>query len=332
MVFVSMDDPRKDSRPNGIPSRSSSVSGPATMMQRKVSSSALITDPSQFAVTGFDTFTIDTYCSQLGEAMYTYFKMRDAEQEKRLADADYQKFSQFFETNPKTKEALEARRNKVERNFKDAEKEYVQAAREVEPLLRGLTPTGPRSASSVSEEQVQIWVEREIRKENFVRLPVLDAELHNLDSKLVRGWKSELRREVHGCALQSDHDRLQRQVDALSARTRQLSGSDDGARDTDQRIASNARELQKIRSELEARQRQYERDMAGLEQRLSTLQVSKPPPTPDVPKESIVKVYLKHVSLIEDRRSASEGTRSYQRPVYNHPRLSITAEFGDGRS
>src|SRR5277367_4900848 len=79
----------------------------------------------------------------LGEAWYTYGKMRDAEQEKRLADGEYQKQSQHFDSNHKLRVALETRKSKCDRLFQTARLDYTKAAQQAEPILRRIAEPAP---------------------------------------------------------------------------------------------------------------------------------------------------------------------------------------------
>jgi len=219
-----------------------------------------------FTITGLE---IDQ--RTLGEAMYTYSKMRDAEEEKKAAEADYQKFAQYFEINPRTKEAVEMRRSKVERTLMQARSEYGKAAREAEPLLRELA-SPPPVVPAVDEEMIRQLVEREIRERKLVTLRIFDEELDKWERKLENLWMKDIRRGTEGFALRSEQDRLWMQVNNLGSRQRQNSVPSDGSRDVDQRILSHSREMDHIRAEIAAKARQHREDIASLEKSVSALQ------------------------------------------------------------
>lgn len=273
-----MDDHRRDIRVNGNVSRNPSLSGPSGVSHlRQTNVDVDGPELTQFQLTKYGPFSLSNLIRRtLGEAMYTYSKMRDAEQEKKSAEGDYQRQSQYFENNVKLKEAMESRRIRTERNFMVARSDYTKAAREAEPLLRELTSGAPENQSpAVKEDMVLDVVEKEIRDRKLVNFRMLDSELDKSERKMDAKWSQDLRtaitRETKNFALRTDHDRLAEQIRALNVRGRQGSAASESPREVDHRIVAHSRELDQIRLELASTQQQYTSDMSALAKQLQTL-------------------------------------------------------------
>jgi len=295
-----MDDSRRDGRPNGNISRNNSLSGPSGLTHL---------DPASLEIDGAEvaSFQLTRYPKSrrhvdnrtLGEAMYTYAKMRDAENEKRAADGDYQKFSQYFEDQPKTKEALESRRTKVQKNLVQARAEYEKAAREAEPLLRGLTspPRVHPPPPSVNDETIRQLVEREIKDRRLMTIYGFDDEIYKAQRKMEGKWTDDLRRELKGYALRGEHERLSSQVSALSVRQRQQSVSSDGSRELDHIVASNKRDIEHVRAEFASKTTEYHQEVNALKTQLSALQLkvnrhsTQPQVNSEVKPQDLAKVF-----------------------------------------
>jgi len=213
-------------------------------------------------------------CSTLGEAWYTYGKMRDAEQEKRLADGEYQRQSQHFDNNHKLREALETRKNKCDRIFQTARSDYGKAAQQAEPILRRMAePAPPPINTTFIEEAVRKVMKRELEK--FPTFREMDDSLGNLERKIAKQTgidiRAEVKRELRDYTHSSDFRGLSEQVRDLKLRGRQMSVSSDTSRDKDYRIDAQAREVENVRHELSSRQQEQGKEIARLNDRLNTL-------------------------------------------------------------
>ena len=212
----------------------------------------------------------------MGEASYRYGKMKDAEQEMRLADGEYRKQSQHFDNNSKLREAVEARRSRSERALSTAQSDYTKAAREAEPLLRRLSSESPTAITD--EETIRKIIKTELKE--FVMFQDLDKEVDKLYDRLERKLQKKTPAEVRGVVNQelknyihqSEFDRLADQVRGMNVRTRQLSVSSDTSRDVDQRIVAQARDMETIRTELAARTAQQGKEIISLKERINNLQ------------------------------------------------------------
>src|SRR5437016_4026864 len=137
--------------------------------------------------------------------------MKEAEQEKRLADGEYHKQSQYFENNSKLREAVEARRSRSERTLSTARSDYVKTAREAEPLLRRLSSEIPSGISD--EETIRKIIQAELK--GFVMFRDLDKEMDklygDLERKLQKKTPAEVRalvnQELKNFPHKSDFDR-----------------------------------------------------------------------------------------------------------------------------
>ena len=228
--------------------------------------------------------------------------MKEAEQEKRLADGEYQKQSQYFENNSKLRAAVEARRSKSERTLSIARSDYAKAAREAEPLLRQLSPESP--SEMIDEETIRRIVQAELKE--FVMFRDLDKEMDklygDLERKLQKKTPSEVRavvnQELKNYTHKSEFDRLTDQVKGMNVRTRQMSVSSDTSRDIDQRIGAQARDMESIRTELAARIAQQGKEIISLRERINNLQKDaalqqsqRIQMAPGTKSDDIVKVY-----------------------------------------
>jgi hypothetical protein len=246
----------------------------------------------------------------LGEATYQYGKMREAEQEKKFADGEYHKKSQYFESNPKLRETLESRRMRSERNLNNARSDYTKAAREAEPMLRQLcAESPPTSATAVDEETIRRVVQNELR--DYVRYRKMDQELATVERKLQKEFSSDVRtmvsKELKNYTHRSEYDRLVDQVRNLNVQGRHTSVSSDTPREVDQRIIAQAREVENIKSELTTRTNQQSQEIASLKDRIDGLQMEpsfqsrRGQTIPATNAEDIAKVcHLYHVSNSSD--------------------------------
>jgi hypothetical protein len=204
--------------------------------------------------------------------------MRDAEHEKRLADGEYSKQSQYFENNAKLRETLEARRMRSERSFSNARSDYAKAAQEAEPMLRHLyAESSPTSATAIDEETIRRVVQNELR--DYVRYRKFDQELTAVERKLQKEFSSDIRaaigKELKNYTHKSEYERLVDQVKNLNVHGhgRHISVPSDISRDVDQRITAQAREVENIKSELTTRTNQQSQQISLLKDRINSLQM-----------------------------------------------------------
>jgi hypothetical protein len=265
----------------------------------------------------------------LGEAMYTYGKMRDAEKERKTAEIDYQKFSQYFQANPKAKEALDARRTKVERNLSAARSDYVRAARGAETLLRDLKYASPApSRPPLGDEIVRQMMEREIREHQLITQRDLNQDLHEVQKLQEVKWRELIRKETRPFALRIDVDRLIGQVGGIDARQRQASVSSEGSRDVDHLVLSSKKEVEQVRSDFESRISGYEQEISELKQQLSALQLQantrqpiRPPKSSGAKPQDLEEVTLESIRvtvrwnrlLKKHKRSLMTSTSRYMK-------------------
>ena len=212
-------------------------------------------------------------CSTLGEAWYTYGKMRDAEQEKRLAEVEYQKQYQHFDSNHKLREALETRKNKCERVFQAARSDYNKAAQKAEPILRRITEPVPTPVNkTLIEDSVRKVVEREL--ETFPTYREMKEDLGKLERKMKQcliDVETEVDRQLRDYTRSSDFSRLSDQVKDLTLRGRQMSVSSDNSRDMDHKLGAQAREVENLRQEWSSQQQKQRKEIASLNDRLNTI-------------------------------------------------------------
>ena len=227
--------------------------------------------------------------------------MKEAEQEKRLADGEYHKQSQYFDNNSKLREAVETRRSKSERTLSSVRSDYAKAAREAEPLLRRLSSESP--SGTIDEETIRRIIQVELKE--FVMFRDLDKEIDKLHDDLERKLQKKTPAEVRAVVNQelknythtSDFDRLADQVKGMNVRTRQMSVSSETSRDVEQRIVTQARDMESLRAELTARTSQQGKEISSLRERIKTLQKDTPlkqpqriQKTPGTKSDDIVKV------------------------------------------
>jgi hypothetical protein len=256
-------------------------------------------------------------CSTLGEAWYTYGKMRDAEQEKRLTDGEYQKQSQHFDNNLKLREALETRKNKCDRIFQTARSDYNKAAQQAEPILRRMTESPPPPISNtIIEETVRKVMRRELEK--FPSFREMHDALGDLEGKIVKKtgndvW-TEVKRELRDYTHSSEFRGLSEQVRDLTMRGPQMSVSSDTPGDKDYRGGAPAREVENVRQELSSRQQEQGREIASLNDRLNTLHTKQ-----------------REIMVQQNRRiQMPTGTRSEDIVKVSHP-LKVISRFRSSR-
>ena len=222
--------------------------------------------------------------------------MKEAEHDKRLVDIEFTKQSQNFESNPKLREVLEARRSKSERVLNTTRSEYAKAARETEPLLRRL------SNENQSEALARKIVKAEL--DDFVMFRDLDREmevqLNNLERKLLKRIPAEARivvNEMKGFALQSDFDKLEEQVKGMGAKRRPASESSDDSRGFDH-IVAQGREVANLQKDLVSRTTQLDSEIISLKEKVNNMQKDKTlelsrrmQMTPVTKSDDVVKVY-----------------------------------------
>src|SRR5208282_6345988 len=122
--------------------------------------------------------------------------MRDAEQEKRLADGEYQKQSQHFDNNHKLREALETRKTKCDRIFETARSDYTKAAQQAEPILRRIAePAPPPINNTLIEDAVRKAMKRELK--SFPTFGDMKEDLGNLERKIAKQTVIDIRTEVN---------------------------------------------------------------------------------------------------------------------------------------
>jgi hypothetical protein len=210
----------------------------------------------------------------LGEAAYQYGKMKEAEHERRLADLEYQKQFQHFENNVKLREAVEARRNKMERLLQNARSEYARAARESEPLLRRLNPEP--SSPDTTEDSARTILQKELK--GYVRFRDMDDEIHKIERKIQNDLPRDVRglvgREMKNYTHKNEYDRLAEQVRNLSVRGLQQSESRDPSRprDVDSWIATNSPDLETLKTDLTTQTSRLNREMSSLKEDLASMQ------------------------------------------------------------
>jgi hypothetical protein len=256
-------------------------------------------------------------CSTLGEAWYTYGKMRDAEQEKRLTDGEYQKQSQHFDNNLKLREALETRKNKSDRIFQTARSDYNKAALQAEPILRRMTESPPPPISNtIIDEAVRKAMRRELEK--FPSFREMHGALGDLEDKIVKRTgndiRAEVKRELRDYTHSSEFRGLSEQVRDLTLRGRQTSVSSDTSRDKDYRTGAHPREVENARQELSSRQQDQGREIASLNDRLNTLHTQQ-----------------KEIMVQQNRRiQMPTGARSEDIVKVSHP-LKVISQFRSSR-
>jgi hypothetical protein len=201
--------------------------------------------------------------------------MKEAEQEKRHADGEYHKQSQYFDNNSKLREAVESRRSRSERTLSTSRSDYAKAAREAEPLLRKLSHESP--SATVDEETIRKIIQVELKE--FVMFRDLDKEVDKLYDGLERKFHktpAEIRAMVHqelkNYTHKSEFERLTDQIRGMNVRTRQMSVSSDTSRDVDQRIVAQAQDMESIRTELTAKTAQQGKELILLKERINNLQ------------------------------------------------------------
>jgi len=229
--------------------------------------------------------------------------MRDAEQEKRLADGEYQKQSQYFESNHKLREALETRRSKCDRAFETAWSDYTKAAQIAEPILRRIAEPAPPINDAVIEDVARKVTKRQLN--DFPTFREMGDAMEKLERKTSKpplaDIRTEVRREMRDYTHSSDFKRLSDQVRDLSLRGRQPSLSSDTPRDMDPRLGAQARDVENLKQEFSSRQQEQGREIASLNERLNTLntqqreimeqQNRQAQMAPVTRSEDIVKVY-----------------------------------------
>jgi hypothetical protein len=213
----------------------------------------------------------------LGEAMFQYSRLKDAEHEARNAEGDYARQTQYFDVNPKLKETIEYRKNKSERNYSTVRADYARAAKEAEPLLRRLNmeTMPPKDTSRLDEEMIKKTVQQELRatERAFVRFRDLEIELETVNKKLFREFArmDDVKSMLKRYAFRNDHENLAELVRGLSAHARQASVSSDTSRDLDQRLAQN-REFDQLTAEFRAKQDQLSNELTILRGLFNSLQ------------------------------------------------------------
>lgn len=204
--------------------------------------------------------------SILGEAMYQYSRMRDAEHEARNAEGDYARQAQYFDINPKLKETLDYRKSKSERNYSTVRADYAKAAKDAEPLLRRLNmePVPPKDPPRVGEEMIKKAIQQELKTTDraFARFRDVEIEVDKVNKRFSREFArmDDVRSMLKRYAFRNDQDSLAEQVRALNAHARQTSVSSDASRDLDQRLSQN-REIDQLRAEFLGKQDQLSNDL-----------------------------------------------------------------------
>jgi DNA primase large subunit len=230
--------------------------------------------------------------------MYLYAKMREAEIEKKVADGEYQKQFQYFESNVKIREALEMRKQKVDRTLNAIRGDYSRAARDAEPILRLLSAPG-RAPAQEQEELTRAIVSQEIKSRALVSFATLDNEMDRLASDAHKKWKQDIdtvaKKEL---VSRAEHDRLVEQVSRQSS-----------AGEADPRLSVHAKEIVEIKSELAARTRQLEEYLSAVDNRLNALQKTVTVPTriSGAKAEDFVKVIFPLCALIVAGAGARQG-------------------------
>lgn len=202
--------------------------------------------------------------------------MREAEHEKRLAEEEYRRQSQYFENNMKLRETLETRRTRSERNLSNARSDYTKAAREAEPMLQQLCDErSPTSATVIDEETIRRVVRAELR--DYVAYREMEQELKALGRRLQKEIPSDIRttisKDLKNYTHRSEYERLMDQVKNMNVQGRQMSVPSDTSRDVDQRIIAQAREVENIKSELTTRTNHQSQQISLLKDRIDSLQM-----------------------------------------------------------
>lgn len=249
--------------------------------------------------------------------------MREAEYEKKVADGEYLKQSQYFDNNSKLREVVESRRTRTERILLTTRTEYAKAAQEAEPMLRRLSSDYP-SGTSIDEDTIRKIVRAELK--DFVMFQDLDKEIDKEVTSLERKIQKRISADVRSMISQelkhytqlADFEKLTEKVTEMSARGRQMSVSSDTSRDVEQRIVAQTREVENIKSELATRTNQQAKEISILKDRINSTQrdataqqsrrTQMPPGTKS---EDIVKVIPeRQISRIRWKEPSREPRRS----------------------
>jgi hypothetical protein len=231
--------------------------------------------------------------------------MKEAEHEKKLADAEFYKQSQHFDNNLKLREAVETRRTKSDRTLQSTRTEYAKVAREAEPMLRRISPD--ETTATNEDERVRKILAAEVKELHLVRYRDLEKELRTLSTKW-RDFRDLVNRDLDDFPRKGDLDRLADQVRSMNLRGRQTSVSSDTSRDVDRRIVAQAREVENLKTDLVARMKEMVKEISLLKDRVNSMpkdassQQSQPIQMgPGTKSDDIANVYTFEVGSHENR-------------------------------
>jgi hypothetical protein len=250
----------------------------------------------------------------LAEATWQYGKIRDAEQDLKHIEGNFQKQAQYFDSNPRMKESLESQRSRAENRLKALRSDYVTAAREVEPILVRLNsePPSPKENIGLNEEATRRIVETKVKDLEHILFRGLDSEIDNAGRKirqdlshdLARDIRTAVNKELKSYVPRTEHERLVGEI--RNPRGRQSSVSSDTARDYDQRIVAHARELETLKAELTTRTNRQSQELSSLKDRVNSIQ--KEPSlqrriqtSPPAKSDDILKVYSLYMLISSHR-------------------------------
>lgn len=276
--------------------------------------------------------------------MYEFGRVKEAQHELDQAKGDHARQQQYFENNPKLKEALETRLKKADRNVNSALLEYAKVARDTEPMLREFA--SERGGERIPDEEsirriVRAEVRDEIRerrhRDDFVSHRSLDSKLTEFDRKQQNRLSADIRAAIHketaAFARKDDVEILSDKVKGMNTREQRTSVTSD-IRETDQRIVAHAREIESLKAELTARTNRQNQEFSSLKdlvddiQKDSAAQQTSRIQIRGAQTDDIVKVCLKfYKSDAIGGISAGKSPRSHQRSVYHYSRSSIPSHL-----
>ena len=190
---------------------------------------------------------------------------------------EYQRQYQYFENNLKVRDAIEARRARVERSLAVARAEYARAAGEAEPLLQRIDQMDKNVSPIADEEVIQQIIRNELR--DYVKFRFLGEQLDSFQRKMYGQISDEARnvviREMKDYTHVSQHERLVDQVRGLSSRTRQSTAppvAPDSSQEVDSKFAAQAKELENVKGELTNLSNLQSLQMSELKDQLQNIQ------------------------------------------------------------
>ena len=206
----------------------------------------------------------------LCEVSYQYGKLREAENEKKLADAEYKKQHPYFDNNFRLKEVIEGRKSKADRALSNIRSEYIRLAKDTEPMLRRLRVDVEQS--QLSEDSIQKAIKTELNK--FVTYKETENMFDDLNRRITRSFEGDVRgavqKELRNFTRKADFQRLEDQVDIISLRAGSVQKGD--SQDSEHRIVAHERELEQMRTQMTAISNHHTREISALKDKLSTVQ------------------------------------------------------------